>query len=508
MSELVRLSDPLQVEGLAVRGAIGGAIETDRGAGKAVLVTPARPLPAWRLKLCLVVADLAAVAVTLLFAYLMRVRLPGSDPREAASYHALLGLMALPIWIAFLAHYHLYSARHVQRPLHEFARIFHAAGMSVAATALLAFMLQWGYVARGWLVLSFLFGVLALVIERAVARRWFDRLRRTGRLSRPVIVVGANDEAHAICRSLIDNPKLGYRVVGYIDDGSIPGTVLSDDLPVLGRVEDTVDVVRQTGAVGVVIVGSALNSVVTNALIRRLNDSGIHVELSSSLRNVAPERLTVTSLAHFPVVYVEPVRLAGWRMVAKRAFDFTVAAVGLVVFAPVFLVAAVAIKLDSQGPVLFRQERIGKQSRTFRMLKLRSMVHNAHDLRRGLANEADGPLFKVRNDPRVTRVGRFLRSTSLDELPQLWNVLCGHMSLVGPRPALVEEVRGWTPELHERLRVRPGMTGMWQVSCRSAARFEEYVRLDLYYVDNWSLVMDIAILAKTIPSVLFRRGAC
>ena len=170
---------------------------------------------------------------------------------------------------------------------------------------------------------------------------------------------------------------------------------------------------------------------------------------------------------------------------------------------------AAAIKIDSRGPIFFRQLRMGRAGTTFEVLKLRSMVVDAEqqldDLRH--LNEADGPLFKLKADPRVTRVGRLLRRMSLDELPQLWNVLRGEMSIVGPRPALPSEVSGWTPELHQRLLVRPGITGMWQVFSRGGADFGEYVELDLYYVENWSLGLDLQILLRTVPSVLFQRGA-
>jgi exopolysaccharide biosynthesis polyprenyl glycosylphosphotransferase len=195
--------------------------------------------------------------------------------------------------------------------------------------------------------------------------------------------------------------------------------------------------------------------------------------------------------------------------VAKRAFDVLVAGGLLVVGSPLLLLTALAVKLDARGPVLFRQERVGKDGRLFRVLKFRTMVSDAEqrliDLRS--RNEADGPLFKLHDDPRVTRVGAWLRKLSIDEVPQLWNVVRGEMSLVGPRPALASEMTAWHPELHNRLRVKPGITGMWQVSGRSDSSFEEYSRLDLYYVDNWSLVNDLAIVAKTVPTVLLRRGA-
>jgi exopolysaccharide biosynthesis polyprenyl glycosylphosphotransferase len=225
--------------------------------------------------------------------------------------------------------------------------------------------------------------------------------------------------------------------------------------------------------------------------------------------DIVPERLFVRALGRFPVVYVEPVRRNGWRAVAKRSFDIAVSSFALVIASPLLLLTAIAVKLDSRGPVLFRQTRVGRDSAPFTVRKFRSMVADAEEKLIDLRdqNECDGPLFKIRDDPRVTRVGKVLRKTSIDELPQLWNVLRGEMSLVGPRPALPSEVAAWPDPLYQRLRVRPGITGMWQVSGRSDNSFEEYARLDLTYVDNWSLATDLAILAKTVPAVLLRRGA-
>ncbi|MEL7208476.1 MAG: sugar transferase, partial [Actinomycetota bacterium] len=254
---------------------------------------------------------------------------------------------------------------------------------------------------------------------------------------------------------------------------------------------------------------SAIDSAGTTRIVRRLADEGLNVELTSTLRDVAIRRLTVRPIGPFPVMYVEPRERGGWRARAKRLFDVATAAIGLLVAAPVLAVATVAIKLDGPGPVFFGQDRVGRDGRRFRVWKFRTMVPDAEARLEELRehNEADGPLFKMRDDPRITRVGRFLRKTSLDELPQLWNVLRDEMSMVGPRPALPDEVEAWDQDLHERLRVKPGITGMWQVSGRSDADFEEYARLDLYYVHNWSLMVDLQIMARTVPTVLRSSGA-
>jgi lipopolysaccharide/colanic/teichoic acid biosynthesis glycosyltransferase len=209
------------------------------------------------------------------------------------------------------------------------------------------------------------------------------------------------------------------------------------------------------------------------------------------------------------MIYVEPTIRNGWRATAKRAFDITIAVAALVATVPIVAVVAVVNRVKSPGPVFFCQIRVGRDGQLFEIIKLRTMVVDAEARKAELMahNESDGALFKIRNDPRVTPIGRLLRKLSLDELPQFWNVLRGEMSVVGPRPALPDEVAQWPADAHDRLRVLPGITGMWQVSGRSDTTFDEYKRLDMYYVDNWSLVHDLTIVAKTFGAVASSRGA-
>jgi len=297
-------------------------------------------------------------------------------------------------------------------------------------------------------------------------------------------------------------------VAGLLDCDTAYGAVAP--VPVLGEWNDAITLMNEVGANGVIIATSAIDVPLANRLARELMELGFHVELTSGLVDISAKRLIARPLGRRPVLYVEPVRRLGWRAAAKRTFDLLVASGLLTLVSPILIIAAIAIKLDSAGQVFFRQQRLGRNGRPFDVLKLRTMVVGADQLKEvlQLRNDADGPLFKMRDDPRVTRVGRFLRTRSIDELPQLWNVLRGEMSIVGPRPAIPSEVLGWSEDLQHRLRVKPGITGMWQVNGRSSSSFADYERYDLYYVDNWSLLADLAILLKTIPVVLFRRGAC
>ena len=458
-------------------------------------------------KALLVAADGVVIAAALFLAYTLRSILPGNDPASAPDQHFLLGALSLPVWLLLFSHYRLYIVRAVARRLEEFRGVVHAVGAGVVGSAVVGFMLKW-YVSRGWLVLSFAIGVTFVTIERETVRQVFCALRRRGQMLRPVVIVGGNAEGVALCGMLMKDRSLGYHVVGFVDDHNPAESFLYDHRPVLGTVEHTLDAVQRCGATSVIIVTTAVDFNTSNRLARQLTDAGIHVELSLSLRDIASQRLTVGPLGRFPVVHVEPVQRHGWRAVAKRALDLAVAGFGLVVSLPLLAVLAIAIKIDSRGPVFFRQQRVGRNGVPFAVFKLRTMVVDAESLLVDLrdANEAGGPLFKMADDPRITRLGRILRKLSLDELPQLWNVIRGDMSLVGPRPALPQEMAHWSPELHNRLRVKPGITGMWQVSRHANWSFDDYVRLDLYYVDNWSLLTDLAIAAKTIPT-LFRSSA-
>jgi exopolysaccharide biosynthesis polyprenyl glycosylphosphotransferase len=459
---------------------------------------------------CLMAADLLAMVVALVLASLARIVVDTRNGFDGGSYiteYLVLGAVSLPVWPFLFARRRLYNTRFITRSVDEFRRVVQAvAGGAVAL--MVAGYLGEIYVSRGWPFLVFLFGVTVVWLERTIARRMFDAARFQGRFLRPVVIVGGNAEGVELAHMLGKNKNLGYEVVGFVDD-RVEAHAIPHDRPLLGTLAQTIDAVRSTHAKGVIIAATAMDLGTSNRLIRQLTDAGIHVELSSTLRDIAPHRLTVRPLGRFPIVYVEPVQRVGWRSTAKRSFDVVVASAALLITFPLLAIAAIAIKLTSPGPVVFRQERVGRDGKPFKVMKLRTMVKNAEDLITELSdlNEADGPLFKIRNDPRITTVGRVLRKTSMDELPQLWNVLHGEMSLVGPRPALPNEVSAWHADLHQRLRVQPGITGMWQVYGRSNSSFEDYERLDLYYVDNWSLVTDLVILFKTIPAVLMRRGA-
>lgn len=462
--------------------------------------------PTSRAKLLLMVADSVALAGGMTATYFVERGL-GHDVRTGIERFVLIGVVALLPWLAVFSNQRLYNTRFIGRRIDEFRRIINACFFGSLVVTLTGY-LSGVLLPRSVLVSLFILSTVSVLIERELARRLFARLRTTGRMLRHVVVAGANPEGCELAAMLQTETWLGYHVLGFVDDTCTDPQPVAG-VPLLGTIGDTGRILREHSGSSVIVASSGVESHTTNRLARDLLDQGIHVELSSTLRDISSQRLTVRPLGRFPVVYVEPVLRGGWRAAAKRTFDIVGAGLGLLVASPMVAAAAIAIRLDSPGPVLFKQTRVGRNSRPFLVLKLRTMVVDAearladlHDL-----NEADGPLFKMAADPRITRIGRFLRKMSIDEIPQLWNVLRGEMSLVGPRPALPHETEEWDALLTQRLRVKPGITGMWQVNGRSNASFEDYTRLDLYYVDNWSLTTDVAILLKTVPVVMFRQGA-
>jgi exopolysaccharide biosynthesis polyprenyl glycosylphosphotransferase len=449
-----------------------------------------------------------AVGAAMLLAFVLWSRWRTEDPTSFRNAHLRLGFLSLPVWFVSMAHAGLYRSRLVTSRMEEMRRASRAVLLSVLGIAAISTVTRL-QAARLWLVLCAVLGFVALAIERAVIRNLFRRRRRNGRMLRTVVVVGANAEAIELARALCDDTALGYRIVGFLCDDLPFGADVAGIGTVLGTVDQTLSAIRRSNATGALIATTAVPHATSMRLTSELADVGVHVELSSSLRDIATRRMTIRPVGRYPILYVEPTPRGSWRNAAKRLFDVVLATVALVVALPALVVAALAIKLDQPGPVIFRQRRVGRGGASFELLKLRTMVPDAeHRLIELMTqNDASWPLFKMRNDPRVTRVGRLLRRSSIDELPQLWNVIRGDMSLVGPRPALAGEMTEWTPAMHARLKVRPGITGMWQVNGRSSSSSEDYERLDVYYVNNWSLLTDVAIIARTIPAVFATRGA-
>ena len=454
----------------------------------------------------LVVADAVTVGLGITLAFVWQAIVRNEAELGNQRFHLTLAFVTFPVWIVAFSLNKLYQSRAVERRTEEFRRIINASLLSVGVMVGLSFALQFKALSRLWVLSVLVFVPVLLVLERTVARRIFTRLRRAGQICRPILIVGTDADAIGLLHAAQRSPHLGYRVVGFVGPDEIGQR---GGVGVLGGIDETVQVLEATGATGVLISLSSVESERVNRLTRDLTDAGYHVALSSGLRDIDTVRFRAQDLDGRTLIYVEQIQRGGWHAVAKRVFDIVVALTALVVTAPITLVAAIAVKRSSPGPVIFAQERIGLDGRKFRIFKFRTMVADADDKKHELAdqNEADGPMFKMTKDPRVTKTGAWLRKLSIDEIPQFVNVLRGEMSVVGPRPALPDEVEQWSDDLHDRLRVLPGITGMWQVSGRSDTTFDEYKRLDLYYVDNWSLAHDARIVLRTFSVVMARRGA-
>jgi exopolysaccharide biosynthesis polyprenyl glycosylphosphotransferase len=402
----------------------------------------------------------------------------------------------------------------------EFSR---QAARIVAATAVGGFAL----VASGWLAGSVsaiparpavegaICAAVLIIVLRWHYSRWLQGKRASGHFLQTVVLVGTNEDAAAIWRMLSDEPELGYRVGGVVGKQAQVAPWLG--LPRRSALADIPQLASEVGAKGVILVGSAVTAAESATAVRDSLACGLHVQLWPGLAGVLSSRIRTAPVSGLPMLYIQSQRPPAWHHAAKRTIDIVTAAAMLPLALPVLLVAAILIRLEDRGPVLYRHAVIGRYGVQTQVLKLRTMVPNAAQMQDEIAdmNEREGgPLFKATNDPRVTRIGRLLRDTSIDELPQLWDVLTGRMSLVGPRFAMPKEAAQFDEELQRRTVMRPGITGLWQTEARDNPSFSAYRRLDLLYVDNWSLRLDLAIIANTghavsaraVRAVLPRRG--
>lgn len=431
----------------------------------------------------------------------------------SVTYWAVSALL-VAAWALALAVYHTRAQQVVGAGPEEFRRVWHATlslfgGIAVVSTV---FKLD---IARGYLAIAFPLGFMALSANRHIARMYVARERRRGRFMAAVLAVGEPQSVTVLAQSLARHPADGYTVVGACTPGVpqhagivVPG---AEPLRVFPYHADIRHAIAASQADTVALTSAGiLGPEDLHDLSWQLEKLGVDLIVSPGIVDVAGPRLTVRPVAHLPLIHVDKPQYHGAKRFQKRAFDLCFALLALLAASPVMAVAAVAVKLTSPGPVFYRSERVGLDGVSFRMIKFRTMVVGADQQLAKLADRNDsvgGVLFKMHEDPRVTRVGRVLRRYSIDELPQFLNVLRGEMSVVGPRPPLPCEVETYDQRVRRRLLVRPGITGLWQVSGRSDLAWDDSVRLDLSYVENWSMLSDLAIAAKTAGVVWCGAGA-
>lgn len=423
----------------------------------------------------------------------------------------LMAYVVLPLgWLVALWGHGTYDRRYLGFGTDEFKRVVRASVTIAATGSFLAFTVKVGaHLSRASVGGALVGALIYVLLLRFAARRVLHLVRGRGGASHRMLLIGTLAETLEVYTAVTRTRHVGMVPVAiHVNDGRHTQGRRSTPVPVhFGR--DIVALVHEIGADMVAVCGSASGE---RGDLRRLawqlEGTGVDLVVAPQLTDIAGPRVHIRPVEGLPLLYVEEPKLAGLSWLVKNVMDRTLAAIGLIVSSPLFLLIAIGIKCSDPGPIFFRQRRTGREGKIFSVWKFRTMYCDAEERLAALVdqNETDGMLFKIRNDPRVFRVGRWLRASSLDELPQLINVLLGDMSLVGPRPLPAED-GDFLGDVRRRLLVRPGMTGLWQVSGRSDLSWDDAVRLDLYYVDNWSLAFDLTILWRTVGVVLGSKGA-
>ncbi|MHA7281113.1 sugar transferase [Arthrobacter sp. MDT2-2] len=462
----------------------------------------------------LAIVDALVVLWAVAGAFLIRFRLVDDAGVESLQTYAVFSVVLSLIWWIMLGAWDSRSPRVLGSGAEEYKRVLSASLWLFGLIAILSYALRYD-TARGFVGLALPAGVVGLLVARWMVRQILSAERRHGKSSSQILILGGASAVDHLATSLRKNPLAGYSpVAAYVTSGSSGPLPVNRDLPVVGFGSDVDSIISAIGASRAdsvaVSAGSNLHPEVLRRLGWALAARETRLILAPALTDIAGPRIHTQPVAGLPLVHVSTPKLTGGSRVAKRLFDIAGSATLLLLLSPALLILAILVKLSSPGPVFYSQERIGVGGSTFHMFKFRSMQQDADaQLATLLASQgsADKPLFKVKDDPRITPVGKVLRKYSLDELPQLINVLRGSMSLVGPRPQRAGEVALYDDAAHRRLYVSPGMSGLWQVSGRSNLTWEESIKLDLYYVENWSLMQDIVILLKTFRAVFASHGA-
>lgn len=462
------------------------------------------------LPLSALLIDVLVIAVACGLAVWGRLRLHVFESAaDVSSTLTIVGPVLVVGWVALIVVMGGYEQDIFGVGTDEYKRVFNASLIASGLLGVGCYLAKFP-LARGFFVLAFCVGIPALLLGRFLLRRTVHTARRQGRLQYRVMIAGLPAHVDEIAAVLHRESWLGYHVVGALTPGSERPAETRSGIPVVGSCDDVTAIAKDADIDVLFFAGGSLSS---STQLRRiawdLEQGDIQVVVAPSVTDVSSERIRIRPVGGLPLMHIDSPRSTDAVRVGKRLFDLVGSVFLLLVFSPLMLLAALRVKAHDGGPVLFPQVRSGRNGEQFRCLKFRTMVVDAED-RLAELHEAEGyehGLFKMKDDPRVTKPGRWLRRYSFDELPQLLNVLRGEMSLVGPRPPLPIEVAQYSPDVQRRLRVRPGMTGLWQVSGRSDLSWEEAVRLDLYYVDNWSMLQDISILVRTLRAVFGTRGA-
>jgi exopolysaccharide biosynthesis polyprenyl glycosylphosphotransferase len=453
--------------------------------------------------------DIALTVFVFLAASWLRNALLDNDPVDFLSHVALLPF-ALALWMFFLAVFGAYRSPRMTSLLQYAWSVTRAVAVGLASLLTILFLFKVQYVSRTVMVTFAATDLLALVGIRLGVVWYFHRSLRRGEYFRKVLIVGSGTRARRLAETLLRHSEWGISIVGHLDPDptKVGDQVLQSS--VLGTVGDISSVLKGNVIDEVILAVPRAMIPDVDKIAHACEEEGVKLCLMADVFDVHVARTRLVALGPIPLLTLEPVAQEEWKLLVKRLMDLAMTFLIIPLLLPLIGLIALAIKLDSPGPVFFTQDRVGLHKRRFRMLKFRTMVVGADKLLSTLEhlNEAKGPIFKIANDPRITRVGRVLRRTSLDELPQILHVLTGEMSLVGPRPMSLRDVDLFDQGIQrKRFSVKPGLTCLWQVSGRSELPFSKWLELDLEYIERWSLGLDLEILFKTIPAVLSGKGA-
>jgi exopolysaccharide biosynthesis polyprenyl glycosylphosphotransferase len=460
-------------------------------------------------------SDIFLINIAFTLAYWVRYELQlfrGVDPAFEVPYQVYLPFVALFTFLLMLAYRQagFYRLRRHISWFDEFYALVNSTATGTIITIVLIFLYRPAFYSRIIFIYAAIFSVILLGMSRLLTIRMIRHMRRRGFGVKRGVIVGAGEVGRAVLRAVVANPEAGLEVIGFFDDNPQKCETDIGRFRALGSINDNFASILTREAIDEVIITLPWQYHRKIMLIMTQCDrKNIRTRIVPDLFQITLNRMHIEEIAGVPMIGIKETGISGLNQFIKRTIDMSFAAITLLLAIPLLAFIALVIKLDSPGPVLFPQERVGKNGRRFTIYKFRSMVEGAEGQKAALEvlNEADGPLFKIKDDPRRTRLGKWLRKRSLDELPQLYNILRGDMSLVGPRPPIPTEVAQYKEWHKRRLEVSPGLTGLWQVSGRSGLTFDEMALLDIYYIENWSLGLDAKILIQTVPKVLFGQGA-
>jgi exopolysaccharide biosynthesis polyprenyl glycosylphosphotransferase len=454
--------------------------------------------------------DFAVLSVAFFLAYYIRFgQIYASQENAPINQYVPVFSLSVIIWIWLLSVNGVYRSFR-GKPFNDlFTDLLQGTCFSAGVFGAVIFFLKVEFVSRGFFMFFVVLGFALLLAEKWCMVLLSRSIRRTGYNYRQILLVGTGPRAGRFVELLTSHPEWGFRLIGLVDDEEERMNSDFFGVNVIGTFKDIPRILREKVVDEVVFVVPRKWLEKVQEFIALCELQGIKASVAADIFDLKIAQAKQTDLAGFPLLSFETTKAVEWQLMVKRAIDLALSGAGLLVLAPFLLAVAAAVKITSPGPVLFKQKRVGLHGRIFTLYKFRSMVPDAQKKQAELLylNEMDGPVFKIKDDPRITPMGKFLRRTSIDELPQLWNVLVGHMSLIGPRPPVPEEVEKYETWQIRRLSMRPGITCLWQISGRNEINFRKWMELDLEYIDSWSLLLDLKIFLRTIPAVLFGAGA-